>query len=83
LSEIKGVKVVILRMSAINVIDGSGAQALLEIVKELNKGGITVVFEGLNSDVRTVLDRVLGNFKSVDHFVDAMNLARSLSRGSS
>ena len=83
LSEIRGVKVVILRMSSINVIDGSGAQALLEIVKELNQGDISVVFEGLNSDVRTVLDRVLGDFNTVDRFVDAMNLARSLSRGSS
>jgi SulP family sulfate permease len=52
------VRVVILRMSAIDVLDASGARALREIVEELTDRGVAVLVKGASPEHRRLLEAV-------------------------
>jgi SulP family sulfate permease len=52
------VRVVILRMSSVDVLDASGARALREIVEELSARGIAVLIKGASVEHRRLLEAV-------------------------
>lgn len=58
LTAVADVKVVILRLPRLQVIDATGAQALAEIVTELESRGITVLLKGPRPEHRRVLEQV-------------------------
>lgn len=83
LTSVSDVRVVILRLSQIQVLDATGAQALGEIVSELEDRGITVLLKGARpSHVRVlqavgVLERLAHErhlFDRLDHAVDHARL---------
>jgi SulP family sulfate permease len=58
LTAVTDVRVVILRMSQLQVLDATGAQALGEIVADLESRGITVLLKGPRPEHRKVLAAV-------------------------
>lgn len=66
LTAVTDVRVVILRLSQVQVLDATGAQALGEIVAELEGRGITVLLKGLRPRHRRILDAV-GAFERLAH----------------
>ncbi|XNR91711.1 SulP family inorganic anion transporter [Streptomyces sp. R-74717] len=58
LSEVADVRVVILRMSRITTMDGTGALALKDAVQKLNRRGITVLASGIRPGQRRALEAV-------------------------
>jgi sulfate permease, SulP family len=74
LTAVSNVKVVILRLSQIQVLDATGAQALGEIVSELESRGITVLLKGLRPRHRQILQAV----GTLDHLADQKHLFDTL-----
>ncbi len=58
LTAISDVRVVILRLSQLQVLDATGAQALGEIVSELEGRGITVLLKGIRPRHRQLLEAI-------------------------
>ncbi|WP_329282703.1 SulP family inorganic anion transporter [Streptomyces sp. NBC_01451] len=58
LTEVADVRVVILRMSRVSTVDATGALVLKDAVQKLNRRGIVVMFSGIRSGQRQVLDSV-------------------------
>jgi sulfate permease, SulP family len=58
LTAVTDVRVVVLRLSQVQMLDATGAQALREIVAELEGRGITVLLKGLRSQHRRILEAV-------------------------
>ncbi|MCC2308669.1 SulP family inorganic anion transporter [Cellulomonas chengniuliangii] len=58
LALVADVRVVVLRLSAIRVLDISGANALAEVVADLQRRGIVVLLKGLRPEHRRVVDSV-------------------------
>jgi SulP family sulfate permease len=88
LTAVSDVRVVILRLAQIQVLDATGAQALGEIVRELEARGITVLLKGVRAEhlriLRAVgvLDRLADERHVFDHLPDAIDHARRhVSRG--
>ena len=82
-SQIAGVEVVILRMSALAFLDASGAHVLVEIVQGLERRGMTVLIKGIKPEHLDLM-RNVGVLDSLRHekhlFVDldsAVEHARS------
>ncbi len=80
---VKGVEVVILRMSRLNILDASGAKALLEVVEGLESRGITVLIKGLRPAHMRLAENVgvLAALRHEEHLfietADAIEHARS------
>jgi SulP family sulfate permease len=74
LTAVTDVKVVILRLSQIQVLDATGAQALGEIVSELESRGITVLLKGIRLRHRRVLQAV----GTLDHLAHEHHLFDTL-----
>lgn len=55
LSEVADVRVVILRMSGVTVLDTTGANALSDVVEDLNSRDITVILKGLKPEQEKLL----------------------------
>ena len=55
LTQLSSVQVIILRLSALRVLDATDAQALLEIVTSLDHRGITVLLKGIHEPHRPML----------------------------
>jgi SulP family sulfate permease len=78
LTEVHGVRVVILRMPNLQVLDATGAQALGEIVSQLEERGVTVLIKGPRPEhLRVlkavgVLDRLAHEQHLFDHLDDAI-----------
>ncbi|WP_193105142.1 SulP family inorganic anion transporter [Brachybacterium sp. FME24] len=77
------VSVVILRMSALEAVDASGAKILSELVRGLERRGITVLLKGVQAD-HSELFRKVGVLRALRHhkhlfveFDDALEHARS------
>jgi SulP family sulfate permease len=66
LTAVADVRVVILRLSHVQVLDATGAQALGAIVSELESRGITVLLKGLRPRHRRILD-VVGALDRLGH----------------
>ena len=74
LTAVSDVKIVILRLSQIQVLDATGAHALGEIVAELEARGITVLLKGLRPRHRRVLLAV----GTLDHLAHERHLFDTL-----
>lgn len=75
LTVVSDVKVVILRLSQVQVLDATGAQALGEIVRELESRGITVLLKGLRQHHKQVLETVgaLDHLAHENHLFDTLD----------
>lgn len=58
LARVADVRVVVLRLSAIRMLDTSGANALAEVVADLQRRGIVVLLKGLRPEHRRVVESV-------------------------
>jgi SulP family sulfate permease len=82
LTAVTDVKVVILRLPDVQVLDATGAQALGEIVSELEDRGITVLIKGARPEhLRTLravgtIERLAHNRHLFDNLDDAISHAR-------
>ncbi len=74
LTAVSDVKIVILRLSQIQVLDATGAQALGEIVAELESRGITVFLKGVRPRHRRLLQAV----GTLDHLAHERHLFDTL-----
>ncbi|MEP7112502.1 MAG: SulP family inorganic anion transporter [Ilumatobacteraceae bacterium] len=74
LTAVSDVKIVILRLSQIRVLDATGAQALGEIVAELESRGITVFLKGVRPRHRQLLEAV----GTLDHLAHERHLFDTL-----
>jgi SulP family sulfate permease len=83
LTDVSDVRVVILRLPQLQVLDATGAQALGEIVSELESRGITVLLKGPRPEhLRTLsvvgaLDQLASEHHVFDRLDDAVAHARS------
>jgi len=83
LAAVTDVEVVILRLSGIRVLDATGANALAEMVRELEHRGITVLIKGVRPEDRPLLESfgVLAALRHENHLFtsldDAIAHARS------
>lgn len=86
IEEISGapdVEVVILRLSGLQLVDATGANALAELVLALERRGVTVLIKGIRSEHRALLEKlgVVGSLRHPNHlFADldpALQHARS------
>lgn len=66
LTAVTDVEVVILRLSGVRILDASGANALMEIVHDLEQRGITVLIKGVREEDRPMLDAI-GVLESLRH----------------
>jgi SulP family sulfate permease len=82
LTAVSDVRVVIMRLATIRVLDATGAQALGEIVRELEARGITVLLKGVRPEhlrilsAVGVLDRLAHERHVFDRLPDAIAHAR-------
>ncbi len=77
LTVVSDVKVVILRLSQVQVLDATGAQALGEIVRELELRGITVLLKGIRQRHKQILRTVgaLDHLAHDNHLFDTLDAA--------
>ncbi|GAB3821172.1 SulP family inorganic anion transporter [Tessaracoccus terricola] len=66
ISAVKGVEVVILRMSHLDLLDATGAHTLVETIDDLESRGVTVLIKGVRS-VHTQLVERVGVVKALRH----------------
>ncbi|MEU7824776.1 SulP family inorganic anion transporter [Catellatospora sp. NPDC049133] len=84
LTEVADVRVIILRMSRISAIDGTGASVLRDAIERLEHRGIAVYLSGVRSEHERalaaigVLDRLRSQGRLFAHTPDAIMAARSL-----
>lgn len=75
LTAVSDVKVIILRLSQVQVIDATGAQALGEIVRELESRDITVLLKGVRQRHKRILKTVgaLDNLAHDNHLFETLD----------
>ncbi|WP_425560374.1 SulP family inorganic anion transporter [Luedemannella flava] len=84
LSEVSDVRVIILRMSRISTVDGSGAVVLRDAIERLERRGITVYLSGVRTghtkalEAIGVLDRLRQCNRVFEHTDEAITAARAL-----
>jgi SulP family sulfate permease len=84
LSEVADVRIMILRMSRVSTIDGSGAVVLRDAIERLEHRGITVYLSGVRTghtralEAIGVLDRLCQHNRVFDHTDEAIAAARAL-----
>lgn len=77
LAAVADVRVVVLRLSGIRLLDTSGANALGEIVDDLQRRGIVVLLKGLRPEHRRVMESVgaLARLRHPAHLFDDLGAA--------
>ncbi len=65
-TECKGIEIVILRLSQVQLVDATGAHTLSELVSDLERRGITVLIKGIQPR-HLSLFRQLGVLESLRH----------------
>jgi len=82
LSSIADVEVVILRMARLRVLDSTGAQALAELIEDLESRGITVLLACVRPEHRRLLERVgvLGRLAHANHVLPDIDAALAHAR---
>lgn len=58
MAKLHGIDVVVLRLSQLRYLDATGAQCLVEIVRDLERRGVTVLIKGIREDHMPLLRRV-------------------------
>ena len=71
------VSVVIIRMSAIGMLDATGAHSLAEIAEELEARGITVIIKGVQPEHMTLLANmgIVDSLRHENHLIDSLDEA--------
>lgn len=71
------VTVVIIRLSRLELLDATGAQALTQIVTELESRGITVILKGIQPEHRALMTNVgiIDALRHENHVVDSLDEA--------
>ena len=69
------VSVVIIRMSAIGMLDATGAHSLAEIAEELEARGITVIIKGVQPEHMTLLANmgIVDSLRHENHLIDSLD----------
>jgi len=82
LTAVSDVKVVILRLSQVQILDATGAQALGEIVRELESRGIAVLLKGIRERHKRILKTVgaLDHLAHENHLFDTLDDALAHAR---
>jgi sulfate permease, SulP family len=77
LSSVSDVRVVVLRLPELQVLDATGAQALGEIVSDLEDRGITVLLKGVRPEHHRILAAVgaLDRLAHANHVFDTLDAA--------
>ncbi len=75
--QVEGVQVVILRLKGLTFIDASGADALAQIIDELDRRGITVLIKGARAEHGRILTTagVLAELDARGHLFDDLDAA--------
>ena len=76
-TEVSDVRVVLLRLAAVNGLDATGALALGDIIESLERRGITVLIKGLRPEYMRILGAVgaLDRLAHMNHTFDDLELA--------
>lgn len=77
ISDEEGVEVAILRLSDLQIIDATGANALAGLVSSLERRGVTVLIKGVQAHHRRLLDRlgVISSLRDPHHLFDELDPA--------
>lgn len=69
---IRGVEVVILRMSQLQILDATGAQVITELITGLERNGVTVIVKGLQTRHMRLAERVgvVASLRHRKHLID-------------
>lgn len=69
---IRGVEVVILRMSQLQILDATGAQVITELIIALERRGVTVIVKGLQTRHMRLAERVgvVASLRHQKHLID-------------
>ncbi|GAA1779668.1 SulP family inorganic anion transporter [Agromyces lapidis] len=75
--DIRGIEVVIIRMSQLQLLDATGAQVITELITALERRGVTVLVKGIRSDHLGVATRVgvVSSLRHQNHLFDDLGLA--------
>lgn len=75
--DIRGVEVVIIRMSQLQLLDATGAQVVSELITALERRGVTVLVKGIRADHLGVATRVgvVSSLRHRNHLFDDLGLA--------
>lgn len=78
----EGVEVAILRLSDLQIIDATGANALAGLVATLERRGVTVLIKGVQAHHRRLLDRlgVIASLRDPHHLFDELDPALAHAR---
>ncbi|MFT4232935.1 MAG: SulP family inorganic anion transporter [Leucobacter sp.] len=70
-------EVVILRLSGLQIVDATGANALAELVLALERRGVTVLIKGVRPEHRALLERlgVIGSLRHPNHLFAELDAA--------
>jgi SulP family sulfate permease len=77
LAGVRDVAVVVLRLSQLRYLDATGAQALVEVVRELERRGVTVLLKGVREEHLTLVTRVgvIAELRHHKHLFDSLDEA--------
>ena len=77
LASVRDVEVVILRLSHLSYLDATGAHTLAEVVRALERVGVTVLIKGVREDHLPLVDTmgVLDELRDDRHLFDSLDLA--------
>ncbi len=81
-ARLRGVSVVILRLSRVGILDATGARSLTDIVTSLRERGMLVLIKGLNPAHRGLTERlgVAGALGDAEHSFDSLESALAYAR---
>jgi len=77
LAGVDDVEVVVLRLSQLRYLDATGAQALVEVIRELEQRGITVLVKGVRDEHLALVTRVgvISELRHHKHLFDSLDAA--------
>jgi SulP family sulfate permease len=77
LAWVRDVEVVVLRLSHLSYLDATGAQTLAEVVRELERAGVTVLIKGVRAEHLALVNTmgVLDELRGDRHLFDSLDLA--------
>ena len=75
--DIRGVEVVIIRMSQLKLLDATGAQVITELIHDLERRGVTVLVKGIQTRHMELASRVgvISSLRHQNHLFDDLDAA--------
>ena len=77
MTQVGDTEVVVLRLSQLRYLDATGAQALVEVVRDLEQQGVTVLLKGVREEHLALVERVgvVRQLRHHKHFFDDLDAA--------